>query len=75
MSESKINATNETSCFRVVDDSQNQCVCGKALIRNGKTKYGKQRLVVLQMALLMVFAFNTLINRLLNSSLVRILNS
>jgi len=43
MPQSKIKTTNETSCFRVVDGHGNQCECGKALIKNGKTlkiKYG-----------------------------------
>ncbi len=43
MSQSKIKTRTETSCFRVVDGTGNQCECGKLLIKNGKTKYGKQR--------------------------------
>jgi len=37
--ESKINNQIASWCFRVVD----RCGCGEKLIRNGKTKYGKQR--------------------------------
>ena len=43
MLNSKINDQISTSCFSVVDNIEKHCECGVALLKNGKTKYGKQR--------------------------------
>jgi insertion element IS1 protein InsB len=40
---SKITDAIQTTCFTVVDETENQCGCGRTLLRNGRTKYGKQR--------------------------------